>query len=165
MSDLITLDGRPLAKTASAECSPELWRRLTEHSSFQYACEELVADDRCLAELRQVADRIEAHAAPCGPKAVAAELAPLVTIYGVADRSEGEWAAFWRFYTEALQDLPLAALRNGVKAYVAQPDSEFFPKPGPLKALCQREASEVWTALGRSRQALKIADRRGPSAA
>lgn len=104
-----------------------------------------------------VTDRIEAHAKPCGDKAVVALLAPMVAVYGVADRSKAEWAAFWRLYIAALADLPLSALRTGVDDYVAQPDSEFFPKPGPLKALCEKHAIPLRMAANRARKALEKA--------
>src|SRR3569833_132070 len=135
MTALTKQEGRPLATTASAECSPVLWQRLTEHQpSLLASVDDLVSDARerngLLAEMIKVAPRIAGHAEPCGEKAVIAELAPMVVLYGVPDKSEKEWATFWRFYTDALNDLPLAALRAGVKEYIARGDSEFFPKPG-----------------------------------
>lgn len=90
-----------------------------------------------------------AAAAPCGSKAVIAELTRLVPLYGVSDRREAEWQVFWGFYVEALGNLPLEALKEGVRSYVAKPDSEFFPKPGPLLALCTERANKVWEAKRR----------------
>lgn len=81
-------------------------------------------------------------------------LTPLVTLYGVSDKSPGEWRAFWRFYINALQDLPREAIERGVADYVAGAESEFFPKPGPLKAICQKRAETILTALGRVRRAM-----------
>lgn len=104
-------------------------------------------------EIRSAVAKLEQHAQPCGPKAVIATLTPLVTLFGIADRSEGEWRAFWGFYTKSLADLPLEALRGGVEEYVAAPDSEFFPKPGPLRALCLKHAEPLLMALGRARKA------------
>jgi hypothetical protein len=107
-------------------------------------------------EVSAVAERLEAHADECGAKAVIAELMPLVTLYGVPDRSEREWEMFWRFYIEALSNLPLESLRAGVADYVGRSSSEFFPKPGPLKAICAEHAAPIWKAVGRVRRALQI---------
>jgi len=120
---------------------------------FQLAVDELRQDEGALAEIRQTLPALERHCEPCGPKAVIGVLTPMVTLYGVQDRSEAEWRTFWGFYTRALGDLPLEALKRGVEDYVAAADSEFFPKPGPLKAMCERHAIPMRTALGRSRRA------------
>jgi hypothetical protein len=62
----------------------------------------------------------------------------MVSVYGVQDKSEAEWGAFWGIYVEALSGFPATAIREGVKAYIALPDSEFFPKPGKLRSLCAK---------------------------
>lgn len=152
---LTQTSARPLATTASAECSPALWQRLTSNLPFEQAINELAGDDACRAELVAVGERIRRHAEPCGSKAVIALLTPLVSLYGVPDKSEAEWRAFWRFYTEALGELPLEALKAGVDDYVNKPDSEFFPKPGPLKALCNERAVPVRKAANRAQIALQ----------
>ena len=117
--------------------------------SFQDAVSLVVGKPEALAAL----PKLEQHAEPCGAKAVVALLTPLVTLYGVADRSESEWKAFWGFYIKALSDLPFEALRSGVEEYVGRGDSEFFPKPGPLKALALKQAEPLLMALGRARKA------------
>lgn len=158
MTDLTTTDNRPLARTASAECSPALWRRLTERGTyFQQAAMELA--HYCRAELEQTASRLERHAEPCGAQPVIAGLTPLVTLYGVSDKTEAEWKTFWRFYIEALGELPLEALKDGIADFVSRGDSEFFPKPGPLKAICNEYAVPIRTAVGRARRALQITPR------
>jgi hypothetical protein len=155
MTDLATTnDNQPLATTASAECSPALWRQLMSEKTWEQATMELAHFHR--SELLTVAERLEAHAKGCGAKAVIAELMPLVTLYGVPDRSEKEWTMFWRFYIDTLGELPIEALRRGVAEYVERKDSEFFPKPGPLKAICAEHAGPVWKAVGRVRRALQI---------
>lgn len=100
---------------------------------------------------------LQRHAEPCGDKAVIAALVPLVSLYGVSDKSEQEWKVFWRFYAEALSGVPLEALKAGVADYVSRPDSEFFPKPGPLKALCDRHAMPILIAARRAQKALEQA--------
>jgi hypothetical protein len=159
MTDMTTNnDNQPLAMTASEECSPALWRRLTDkHIHFEQVTKELA--HYCRDELERVADRLAKHAEPCGGAAVIANLTPLVTLYGVSDKSAAEWKTFWRFYIEALGELPLEALADGVSDYVARRDSEFFPKPGPLKSICDEHATSIRTAVGRARRALQIAPR------
>lgn len=144
-----------LAPTASAECSPGLWRLLTAHNISYFAAVDDVARLADPAELRAVTARLDEHAKGCGAQAVIKALAPLVTLYGVSDRSEGEWTAFWRFYIDALEGSPIEALKAGVADYVALPKSEFFPKPGPLKALVDKRAAPILTAMGRASRAVK----------
>lgn len=152
MTDLTTRTA--LATTASAECSPALWRLLTAPNVSWFAAVDDVATRADPNELAIAARRLEAHAEGCGPQAVIATLAPLVTLYGVGDRSEGEWTAFWRFYIDALASAPPEALKAGVADYVASAKSEFFPKPGPLKALVDDRARPVVAASHRASRAL-----------
>ena len=84
-------------------------------------------------------------------------MAPLLTLYGVADKTEGEAGAFWGFYLDTLGSLPLEALRAGVAEYVADQKSEFFPKPGPLLAICERHAAPLRMAANRAAKALEQA--------
>lgn len=156
MTDLIEINEIPLAKTASEECSPGLWRRLTDKGvGFFQAADELAASPAMRGELELVNAQLQRHAGPCGPKSVVSLLVPLVTLYGVSDKSEREWATFWGFYIEAMRELPYAALKAGVEEYVSDAKSEFFPKPGPLKAICLRHAAPLITAASRARRALE----------
>jgi hypothetical protein len=122
--------------------------------AYSTAIDALSRDPLVLAEIQAALPALEAAAAPCGPKAVVALLTPLVSLYGVPDKSSGEWRAFWGYYVEALSDLPMKALKAGIADYVAKADSEFFPKPGPLKALCDRHAAGERMAANRARRAL-----------
>lgn len=141
--------------TVLSVCSEGLWRRLTdERVMFSQAVEELAADPAAVAELGCALERLETLAAPCGPRAVLAHLTPLVSLYGVAEKSEGEWKAFWGFYHRALGDMPENAVREGVEDYVRAKDSEFFPKPGPLRELCVKRSVHVRMALGRAKAVL-----------
>lgn len=149
------------AKTVLAECSPALRRLLTAHSLPHFEVTDEIANHAIIrAEVAAAMPALEREAAPCGPKAVVAVLAPLVTLYGVSDKSEAEWKAFWGFYVDIIGELPIEAVRAGVRDYVADPTSEFFPKPGPLKAICARHATDVLTAISRARRALSIEPKR-----
>jgi len=84
-------------------------------------------------------------------------LAPLMALYGVGKKSEREAEAFWGYYLDALGSLPAEALRSGVAEYVDDAKSEWFPKPGPLKAICERHAIKIRMAASRARKALERA--------
>lgn len=110
-----------------------------------------------MKELQAVDDQLQAAIEPAGGHAVVQILAPMLALYGVPRKSESEAEAFWGFYIDVLSDLPAESLRDGVAAYVADSKSEFFPKPGPLKAICERFAIKPRMAASRSRKALEIA--------
>lgn len=118
------------------------------------AVRDLAEDPEARRELVAVVGQLERHAEPCGPKWIAATLGPLLSLYGVADKSEAENRTFWGFYIDALGNLPREAVAAGVAEYVADPKSEFFPKPGPLKAICDRHAIPLRMAANRARKAL-----------
>lgn len=73
----------------------------------------------------------------------------MIAVLAVPDRTESEWAMFWRVYIEALEGFPADVVRKAVRAYLRSPDSEFFPKPGPLHALCLRQAHDGLDAADR----------------
>lgn len=90
-------------------------------------------------------------AAPCGSDAVRALLQPLVLVYGVGEAARS--AAFWKVYREQLASFPYEALEQAVTDYAGQPGAEFFPKPGPLKALATARAVPILKALSRAKRA------------
>ena len=127
---------------------------------FEDDCRAVAEDRTALAELRIVAPLLMASASPCGARAVVAALVPLTSLYGIQTRSEAEWKTFWKFYIDALEALPLEALKRGIADYVGDAKSEFFPKPGPLKALCEAHASGPRMAALRAKFTLEIANQR-----
>ena len=158
MTDLTTTTAKPLAKTASNDCSPGLWRRLTNaNMAWADAIRDLADSPEAMGELMLVNDRLQRHVEPCGPSFVVKTLAPLLTLYGVADKSDGEAKAFWGFYIDALSGLPREAIAAGVAEYVADARSEFFPRPGPLRAICDRHAIPLRMAANRAAKALEQA--------
>lgn len=119
------------------------------------AISDLANDPAARGELARAAVQLGRHVEPCGPSSVAEILGPLLTLYGVADKSEREQKTFWGFYIDALGSLPAETLRAGVAEYVADGKSEFFPKPGPLKAICDRHAVPLRMAANRAAKALE----------
>ena len=51
------------------------------------------------------------------------------------ERTDGEWAAWWAAYFDALSDLTPFAVEAGMAAWVRSPDAEFMCKPGKLREL------------------------------
>jgi hypothetical protein len=124
----------------------------------------LTADPTIAKDLQIACGRLEHAAAPASSEQIITALAPMVTLYGVADRQPAEWKAFWGFYVRALGDLPIEAIHAGVQDYIERAGSEFFPKPGPLKEICRVHAIPVLMALGRARAASKRLNAPKPSA-
>jgi len=132
--------------TVSTECSPALWTLLTDNSGRKgwfERIDELVRDPAAVDAIRANLPAIQAARQPADPKVIVRELAKMVPIFGVSDRSAAEWSTFWRFYLDVLDDVPPAALRAAITEYVSAPDSNFFPRPGPLKAICDRHSATV----------------------
>lgn len=79
--------------------------------------------------------------------------------YPQPERDEGEAAAFWADYFDALQGLTPAQIEGGMKAHVQDPKSEFLPKPGRLADLARQSAHPgKWTrAHNRARAAVEKA--------
>ena len=121
------------------------------------AIKALAASPEAMRELVAVNADLQRHVEPCGASFVVKTLAPLLTLYGVSEKSEGEAKAFWGFYIDALGSLPREAITAGVAEYVADARSEFFPRPGPLKAICDRHASPLRMAANRAAKALEQA--------
>lgn len=147
------------AKTVSTECSPALWRQLTENPSRKGWFErigDLKADGRAVDAIKANLPAIMGARQPADPKQIVRELAKMVPIFGVTDRSQTEWSTFWRVYLDVLDDVPLSALKTAIGEYLAAPDSNFFPRPGPLKAICDRHAAPYRTAASLAERVLEI---------
>jgi hypothetical protein len=114
-----------------------------------------------LAELERVNDDLQRAVEPASGQVVVQLLAPMMALFGVPRKSETEAEAFWGFYLDALSGLSVEAIAAGVAEYAADPKSEFFPKPGPLKAICERHAIKPTMAASRARKALEIARAKG----
>lgn len=160
------LPARQAATTASTACSPALWTLLTENRSRKgwfERIDDLRRDPKAVEAIKAALPALQGAAQPAEPKVIVRELAKMVPIFGVADRSSAEWATFWRFYLDVLADVPPAALKAACTEYVAAPDSNFFPRPGPLKAICDRHAADIRTAARLAERALQPIDRAAPA--
>lgn len=52
-------------------------------------------------------------------------------------RDDGQWAAWWADYFDALEGLTPFAIEAGMAAWVKQPEAEFMCKPGKLVELAR----------------------------
>lgn len=118
------------------------------------------------AELRErFAAMQQIAAAPSGKPGVMAALAPRFGIFPQPERSEGEWRVWWADYTDALGDLPAIMIDDAMRAYIRQPDAEFFPKAGPLRALAITRKTDAVRMYERARIILESLDFQRRSAA
>lgn len=73
------------------------------------------------------------------------------------ERSEGEWAAWWADYRDALETVPLVSLEAAMRTWVQRPESQFLPKPGELRALALDSVTREGIRCQTASQALKHA--------
>jgi hypothetical protein len=105
--------------------------------------------------LALVVSDLRAAIEPCGAEFVIETLAPMLAVYGLGRKSSAEAEAFWAAYIDTLEGVPREALTAGVREYNSAATSEFFPKPGPLKAICERHAIPLRMAANRAQRALE----------
>lgn len=153
MDDLVPITAKPNSLRDLA-ISTQLWELLSGRWEAAEGVEAIVADEQLHAEAKAMAPALRARATPAGDDAVRKALQPLVLVYGVGEAARVP--AFWQPY-RILAMIPPTALAEGIEDYVASPDSQFFPKPGPLKALCDRRAEPILRAASRASRAAFLA--------
>lgn len=120
---------------------------------------EIAETPALLDEVREALPQLQAVAqAPAGRDGVKLVIGKRFALYPQPQRSEGESAAWWADYFDVLEDVPLASLEAAMRAYVADPKSEFMPKPGKLRELAFTTPSRSLTRFYRARRAVQIAD-------
>lgn len=117
--------------------------------------DEITAQPGLHAEAVALVPALEAHIAPAGPDGVRSVLSALFVIYPQPKRDAAEWAVWWMTYMEDLEGFPMFALAQAARDYRRAADSEWFPKPGALVALCNAHTLPAVKALGRARMAAK----------
>jgi hypothetical protein len=153
LAPAVRADSRPTLPALSPQLSRWLIEPgidLVDAREVSDARREIAANPALARELKAAAAAIEAAVAPAGIDGVIAVLTPLMAVFGIDERASTP--AFWRLYGEVLGDLPIAALENGAMAYLGQKDAEWFPKPGPLRALCR---CREFTVAARARSLLR----------
>lgn len=123
------------------------------------AMHAIVANRSLIAEARQALPALERVAtAKAGPDGVKAVIGRRFMTYPQPKRSEAEAAAWWADYYDVLSDVALASLEAGMRAYVADPSSEFMPKPGKLRELSFTAPCRSLQRYYRAKRALQLAD-------
>lgn len=140
---------KPLTLT-DCRISTGLWQRLASEAPADLEVETIARVPALRAEARALIPALAEVAKPCGPEAVRKALQPLVLIYGVGEAAKVP--AFWKIYVDQLSSVPAEALEQAVHDYISAPNSEWFPKPGPLKALATKRAEPILKALSRAKR-------------
>lgn len=85
--------------------------------------------DKALLDLR------EAALTKATPDQIKSIIGQRFVLFPQPQRNDGEWAAWWADYIEALSDLTPFAVEAGMAAWVKRPEAEFMCKPGKLREL------------------------------
>lgn len=88
-----------------------------------------------------LADDLWAAAQPATQEEFTKPIVRAAAVLSFPDRSEAEWTTVFDVYLDVLGHLPASAVAAGMRDYLARPDAEFLPKPGPLLAMCEPHAS------------------------
>jgi hypothetical protein len=96
--------------------------------------------------------------AKAGPEGVKAVIGRRMALYPQPQRTEAEAAAWWSDYYDVLSDVALASLEAAMRAYVADPESEFMPKPGRLRELAFVTPCRSLGRYQRAARAVQVAD-------
>jgi hypothetical protein len=123
-------------------------------------CARQIADaPGLLAEAKSALPALKAVAqAKAGTDGVKAVIGRRLVTYPQPQRTDGETAAWWADYYDVLEDVSLASLEAGMRAYVAMPDSEFMPKPGRLRELAFSAPCRAYTRYYRATRAIQLAE-------
>lgn len=146
--------------------SPALTELLDRESNPDDAARDIAQTPAMREEARAALPTLKAQAERrAGEEGVRKVIARRFATFPQPERSEDEWAAWWVDYVETLADLSLACLEAAMRAYVAQPSSEFMPKPGVLRHLAETTSSRALQRYYRARRAVQLADNPPPSEA
>lgn len=112
-----------------------------------------------LAEAKAVLPALQAVAtAKAGEEGVYAVIKRRFQTYPQPERSVADAALWWSDYYDALSDVSLASLEAGMRAYVADPSSEFMPKPGRLRELAFSAPCRSLGRYYRAKRAIAMAE-------
>jgi hypothetical protein len=132
---------------------------LDDAGSPDRAVSEIVNSPEILAEAKAVLPALKAVAeAKAGEAGVKAVIGKRLALYPQPQRSEAEWDAWWADYFDVLADVTLASLEAGMRAYVADPTSEFMPKPGKLRELAFLAPCRSLGRYYRAKRAVQVAE-------
>lgn len=158
-NDLTPTTDKLPAKPTMPQLSEALTSLLDSAGSPDRAVAEILAQSVLVAEARQALPALQHVAtAKAGREGVKAVVGKRFALYPQPQRSDGEWAAWWEAYFDVLGDVPLASLEAAMRAYQADPQSEFMPKPGRLRELAFTTPCRSLLRYMRAKRVVDIAD-------
>lgn len=127
------------------------------------AVEGIVANPALHAEVKAALPALiaarDAAMQPTDIEGLARVIADRFANYPQQDRTEEEWASWWRGYHDALSDVPKANIEAAMKAWVRSPE-RFLPNPGQLRELALKHTLPEFTAAYRAKLAVAQEPRR-----
>lgn len=79
--------------------------------------------------------------APATEAQIKATISQRFALFPQPARNDGEWAAWWADYFDALSGMSAPAIEAGMAAWVKHPDAEFMCKPGKLLEMAKTAPS------------------------
>lgn len=111
---------------------------LLDETSDAKAIEVIAKSDLLRSEATMAMPALRAAALrPASPDEIRTIIGSRFPTYPQPKRTEGEAAAFWADYFDALEGLTPAMVEAGMAAHVKDPKAEFLPKPGRLAELAK----------------------------
>lgn len=127
------------------------------------AVREIARNPVMLAETKMALPALKQEAArPAGVDGVRRVIGRRRAMYPGGPKTAEESAAWWADYYAVLADLPEAALEAGMSAHILDPQSEFMPKPGKLRALALGTTNQAVRAYQRAKDAITAATPKPP---
>lgn len=138
------------SKTISPQHGPDLsgplksW--LVAEASDRQAIETIRQSPILQAEALQAIPALrEAALTPATEDQIRQTIGARFALFPQPKRNDGEWAAWWADYYDALRGLTPYAVEAGMAAWVRSADAEFMCKPGKLRDLALSVPNEnVW---------------------
>lgn len=116
------------------------------------------------AECERLLPILERERSPASPAEILMILVRNAPTYGIRAANDGEWAALFQGYVEALNGLPASAIEDAFLRWNrGEGDKnpmmrEFYPKPPQLVHLAQDMRAKLFAAAHRARKALEYVD-------
>lgn len=159
MNDLTTTQNSSAGRPTSPPMSEALTWLLDSAGSPDAAVASIAGDPELAQEARRVLPALRAVATTtAGAEGVRSVIGQRLATFPQPQRTQEEAAAWWADYIDVLEDVSLAALEAGMRAYVRLPDSEFMPKPGKLRELAFSAPCRSLTRVHRATLAIRKAE-------
>lgn len=166
--------GATSTTSASAPCSPGLWKLLTEGEDGGSAIRIIALNPTLRAECERVTGSIVALASRMPDEDAQAQALMAVLVrhapgFGVQAKGADEWAAIFDGYLETLWDMPAMAIEEAFSRWKRNElypkdigRHAFYPKANELFALAGPFWHKLRTAAWRSKRALEKIEAEAP---